>query len=567
MKNKLLAAVLIVALFIPTVIAIVSYNTTDSKSAVPAEAAGLAELITVRDLDGREYVFKNDSEDGKQVIALFREMFEKATDSTLPDLLRNEKSYKVVLSVNEKLQPAYNFYFSAEGADSYFETTHGDSVQRIPQDLVQKFLATGLAQSIYASSHAPVMTLSGDVSVLPTAAPSAKSAWNYLNITGEYAEAVFDKAESVGTYEIEDRPAITFENEPDSLTVRVTASEGSELFSGEYEKIGDMKLDPGATVNVEVLAKWFEDKAKRSAYGEMNYEFKALVCESANFYAGALKLERGNVFSVTAVNVKDPSKITVSCPTDEGLKAVWYKDGDYYRALMALDFEKGDGTYTLEIGYAGTVHPITLMVETVDSPDNPRDFSARGYNVSDEVFASAYSEEALAERDALFAELVKTSADVRLWDGGFVAKAAPAGQYSLLYGMNLNITGRQKTVFHGGVGFKGDSDVCAINSGTVVYVGETAFYGKMVVIDHGWGLKTWYSHLSSTSVNVGDQVKKSDTIGKTGETGFTNETGVLVEMTLWDRNVMPYNTWDNNREAGYVDAAGNSVGIPMYEKE
>ena len=564
MKNKLLAAVLIVALFIPTVIAIVSYNTTDSKSAVPSELAELAELITVWDLDGREHVYKNDTDDGKDVISLFREIFDTAEKiNALPDALRSDSFYKVVLSVNDKLEPAYQFYFSADGADSYFETSKGEA-HRITSELAQRFLASDLAQSVYEASHAPAMTLSGDISVLPTEGAETKSAWSYLNITGNYADAFFDKAKGVDTYEIEGRPAISFENEPDNLTVRVIASDGSELYNGEYKMIGDLGIEPGDTVTVEVLAKWFRDEEKRSGYGEMNHEFKAVVSAAADFYPGVTKLERGNIVSITAVNVSDPSKISVTCPTDDVIKAVWYKDGEYYRALIALDFNKGDGTYTLEIEYAGNPHTILLDVETVNTTDNPRDFTARAYTVSDDVFNECYSEEALGEAHALFDEIVKTSADVRLWDGGFLAKATDGGKYGTLYGMSLNITGKQKSMFHGGIDFDGDANVLAINSGTVAYVGQTAFNGNLVVIDHGWGLKTWYSHLSKTSVTVGDQVKKGDVIGQTGDTGFTNGTCVFVEMTLWDRNVMPYNTWDNNNDADYTDANGNAVGIPMY---
>ena len=84
------------------------------------------------------------------------------------------------------------------------------------------------------------------------------------------------------------------------------------------------------------------------------------------------------------------------------------------------------------------------------------------------------------------------------------------------------------------------------------------------MIDHGWGLKTWYAHLSDISVSVGDEVKRGDEIGKAGSTGFTNQSGVHVSMTLYDRSVLPYSTWEDNTD--YSDA-GITLGIPMYEKK
>ena len=559
MKNKLLAAVLIIALFIPTVVAIVSYSTSDRKTVVSAE---LAEKVTVNDLDGREYVFNNDNDEGKAVISRFQQMIDKAESiPALPDAIGGDSFYKITFSV-DKLETVYQFYFAADGTDSYFVTSDGDA-KRVSPDLTEDFLATDLAQSVYASSRAPKLTLSGDFAVLPVTGGDPESSWMYVNSTGKFVAASFDQAKEAQEYDVDGGLALTFDREPDNLFVHVIGADGADLFNDQYSAIGNLTLDPGTTVKVEVGAKWYEDDA-RDFYGAMNYEFSATVSAPAEFYPGVTKLERGSIVSITAVNVHDPSKIKLSCEQDDGIKAVWYKDGDYYRTLIALDFEKGDGTYVINVEYAGTVKTLSLEVATSNAGD--RDFSPTPYTVDDEVFAASYTDEAIAEFQAIFDEVVKTSADVRLWDGAFLPKGAPDGAYGLLFGKMLNISNNDTSKRHDGVDYYGDCDAVAINAGTVAYVGETAFSGKFVVIDHGWGLKTWYSHLSEISVKAGDEVKKGATIGKTGDTGFTNQTGVHVSMTVWDRIVMPYNTWNNNTDEGFTDATGTPVGIPMYVK-
>ena len=559
MKNKLLAAVLIVALFIPTVVAIVSYSTSDRKTVVSAE---LAENVTVCDLDGKEYVFKNDNDEGKTVISRFQQMIDKAEAiSALPDAIGGDAFYKITFSV-DRLETVYQFYFAADGTDSYFVTSDGEA-KRVSPELTEEFLTTDLAQSVYASSHAPRLTLSGAFAVLPLEGGEPASSWMYVNSTGKFVDANFSKADAAQAYDVDGGLALTFDREPDNLFVRVVGADGTELFNDQYSLIGNLTLEPGTTVKVEVGAKWYEDEA-RDYYGAMNYEFSATVSAPAEFYPGVTKLERGSIVSITAVNVHDPAKIKLSCEQDDGMKAVWYKDGDYYRTLIALDFEKGDGTYVITVEYAGTVSTLSLEVETPNAGD--RDFSPMAYTVDDEVFAAAYTDEAIAEFQAIFDEQVKTSADVKLWDGAFLPKAAPDGGYGLLFGKMLNISNNDTSKRHDGVDYNGDGNVVAINSGTVAYVGETAFTGKFVVIDHGWGLKTWYSHLSQIDVKAGDELKKGDAIGKTGSTGFTNQTGVHVSMTVWDRIVMPYSTWNNNTDEGFTDAAGNAVGIPMYVK-
>ena len=559
MKNKLLAAVLILALFIPTVVAIISYSTSDRTTVVSAD---LAERLTVCDLDGREFVFESSTEEDKATISQFQEMIDKASPiAALPEAIDGDAFYKVTFSV-DKLETVYQFYFSPDGTDSYFVTSEGEA-RLVSADLAADFLTTDTAQSVYAGSHAPKLTLAGDFTVLPVDGEDPVSSWMYINSTGSYVAAAFDKTDAAESYDVDGGLALTFDREPDNLFVLVTDKDGNELFNDQYSAIGNLTLDPGTTVNVEVGAKWYEDEA-RDYYGSMNYKFAATVSAAAEFYPGVTSVERGSLLSITAVNVKDPSKIKVTCETDDGIRAEWYKDGDYYRALVAFDFEKGDGTYNLDVEYAGKV--TTLSIEVATSNAGDRDFSPTPFAVDDEVYNTAYTEDAITEFRAIFDEQIKQSSDVKLWDGAFLSKAAPAGNYGLLYGKMLNISNNDTSKRHDGVDYTGDGEVVAINSGTVAYIGESDFAGKFVVIDHGWGLKTWYSHLSEISVKSGDEVKKGDAIGATGSTGFTNTTGVHVAMTLWDRNVMPYNTWDNNTDDGFYEN-GVSVGIPMYEKE
>lgn len=65
-----------------------------------------------------------------------------------------------------------------------------------------------------------------------------------------------------------------------------------------------------------------------------------------------------------------------------------------------------------------------------------------------------------------------------------------------------------------------NADVPAANSGRVIFTGEQGIYGNLIIIDHGLGLMSMYSHLSETFVKPGDLTQKGQTIGKTGSTGL-----------------------------------------------
>jgi murein DD-endopeptidase MepM/ murein hydrolase activator NlpD len=61
--------------------------------------------------------------------------------------------------------------------------------------------------------------------------------------------------------------------------------------------------------------------------------------------------------------------------------------------------------------------------------------------------------------------------------------------------------------------------VYAPSDGTVVFAGTGGGYGKVLVIDHGYGVKTRYGHLSEILVHLGDRVGRGDKVALVGNTG------------------------------------------------
>ncbi len=61
--------------------------------------------------------------------------------------------------------------------------------------------------------------------------------------------------------------------------------------------------------------------------------------------------------------------------------------------------------------------------------------------------------------------------------------------------------------------------VYAPSDGTVVYAGPEAGYGKVLVIDHGYGVMTRYGHLSEITAKLGERVKRGARVAAVGNTG------------------------------------------------
>ena len=88
------------------------------------------------------------------------------------------------------------------------------------------------------------------------------------------------------------------------------------------------------------------------------------------------------------------------------------------------------------------------------------------------------------------------------------------------------------------------SRVPAGNSGIVVFAGPLGIYGNTVVIDHGCGLFSMYSHLSKIEVEVKKEVKRGDSLGRTGATGMAGGDHLHYAMMVQGVFVDPLEWWD-----------------------
>jgi murein DD-endopeptidase MepM/ murein hydrolase activator NlpD len=82
--------------------------------------------------------------------------------------------------------------------------------------------------------------------------------------------------------------------------------------------------------------------------------------------------------------------------------------------------------------------------------------------------------------------------------------------------------------------------VYATGAGTVYYAGnQKDGYGIKVVIDHGYGYRSVYGHLSSVTVKRGQKVKRGDFIGLSGTTGISTGPHLHYQIDLYGAHVNP----------------------------
>jgi murein DD-endopeptidase MepM/ murein hydrolase activator NlpD len=96
-------------------------------------------------------------------------------------------------------------------------------------------------------------------------------------------------------------------------------------------------------------------------------------------------------------------------------------------------------------------------------------------------------------------------------------------------------TGRKKLHEGYDIAARTGTSVHVTADGVVTRSETTPGYGKLVVVDHGYGYRTYYGHNSKILVRAGQRVKRGDKISEVGNTG--RSTGSHVHYEIRRNNV------------------------------
>ena len=95
------------------------------------------------------------------------------------------------------------------------------------------------------------------------------------------------------------------------------------------------------------------------------------------------------------------------------------------------------------------------------------------------------------------------------------------GIVSGVYGSQRILNGKPKWPHYGiDIAAKKGTKIKSSGSGTVTMAEDDLYYtGGTIIMDHGHGISTIYSHLETVMVSIGDKINKGDVIGTVGSTG------------------------------------------------
>jgi murein DD-endopeptidase MepM/ murein hydrolase activator NlpD len=153
------------------------------------------------------------------------------------------------------------------------------------------------------------------------------------------------------------------------------------------------------------------------------------------------------------------------------------------------------------------------------------------------------------ENEAELFKIAQKTSPTQLWSGPFLRLPNSAGRANF---------GDQRDYFYEGekidhqthmgvdLASVANAPVPAANVGRVVFAEFFGIYGNCVILDHGLGLQSLYSHLDEILVAPDALVKKGDIIGKTGTTGLAGGDHLHFGMIISGLQVNPVEWWDEH---------------------
>ena len=172
-------------------------------------------------------------------------------------------------------------------------------------------------------------------------------------------------------------------------------------------------------------------------------------------------------------------------------------------------------------GYSGQGGPLTKLSFTTRGEDDPSPDQERANRILSQMdLLNLYR---IAAEKAPFASPVKSA--VR-YTSGFGFRRDPK-------------TGGRR--MHNGSDFAGPSgtDIFATADGVVTHAGWQSGFGRLVTIQHDFGIETRYAHNSRIRVKKGQRVSRGDHISDMGSTGRTTGTHLHYEVRVNGTPVNP----------------------------
>lgn len=518
-RAALIVTILLIAL-IPTILGVASYIIKNNnffgvdtiKVSLYCDEVLLGEAID-----------KPSDPDSDELVVVFNSVINNMQKtSSAPKDLSERFSYKVIIASRNETNE-YKCYFDLK--DKSYCVDAAEEIYIISNESAKLFFSSVYAEALYDNAVSPNMYSSSDEEILPIA-----HEWSYKNINGEYLIASeIKEIDDLPEYNMSGSLGLDFDVIPDDCLVKVYKS-GIVIYEGGIDGLPAVVVESGTTLQFEVNATWSE-KEDRDYHGTVEYSFKAIVRDRAEFILDKYSVNTGDFVMTTCINVLDAAKVYFRSVPDINCSPVFFDDNGVVRTLIPFSQELEAGEYDLIFSYGAVEETVKVVIS---ANENNKEYVMKPENAS--VMTNLTNKNNLKELQTIISSLnYETKVYQRSEYLDYTALGATVlAKYGSIITTNTNSVkytscGTQYTWYN-----DKNAVVPILNNGVVVDVGFCNYLGSYVIVDHGMGLRTVYSHLDKVFVNEGDILVKGEILGLCGSLNIVSPSGVFVMCYVYD---------------------------------
>lgn len=485
-----------------------------------AEFNGVSQ-VKLRLPNGEERVLTDEAD-----VTFYTDILSRATALERP-VRETAGETPLSLTVNDSV---YLLYPSLELSGCMAQAPDG-RLRLLTSDDAARLVARGELEYLYDAYRLPTLTVrSGDAAY--AAQPSTYS-WKYRRSDGVYCDDESTPvADGVPVFNIfaNLESELDFSVQPSRYSMSVCAVvDGVDSYELPVTSLAGLHFTQDTLVSVEVTARWSQ-AANASRYGEATYRFRVLYDVPANVELigaqedGSIGVQAGDMLLLRALNTNEDEALSISA-TFETAEASFHYDADTHCSYAALPVgsENEAGAYSLRVICGSRVTDFSVQIAEAGKQD------LISLSVSDEMYPTV-NPAARAELESKLAAL-RAASDNRLrLQTDFRFDPPLEGTPAYRYGTSVLLANQsaqddagllvlQADIYHAASGAR----VLATQDGICVFAGELGAAGNAVVIDHGCGIFSYYYHLDSCAVAVGDTVKRGGDLGAVGTSGYAGK--------------------------------------------
>ncbi len=217
----------------------------------------------------------------------------------------------------------------------------------------------------------------------------------------------------------------------------------------------------------------------------------------------------------------------------------FFADGSTQTALLPIRYTTSPGVYPLTIQAGETAFHYDIQVEQ-------REFETQQLTMDPGTASeTALSAKANAEWTQKIEPLKKISDPQRYWENPFLQPVQ--GEITTEFGCIRYTNDNPNPSRHSGIDIAADegTPVLATNNGRVLFADYLQLTGNTVLIEHGFGLKSFHYHMHSLDVQAGDMVEKGQQIGTVGTTGYSTGPHLHFAFAVNQVFVNPWTAFEN----------------------